>query len=571
MPALARIVCCLLLALASGNLAAQERILSFHSDISIARDGSMVVEETIRVVSQGKQIRRGIYREFPTRYRDRYGNVYRVDFDVLSLSRDGNEEPWHTRNLSNGVRIYAGHSDVILQPGEYTYRILYRTDWQVGFFDNRDELYWNVTGNGWGFAIDHASARVTLPQPVPVQDLSIDGYTGAFGSKSSDVATAIALGEARIETTVALGPGEGLTLVMGWPNGVIEAPGYLRRLLHLLVANLSVALALLAFGGSAVYLLLMWRRYGRDPEEGVIFPHYEPPAGYSPASLRYVNRMGYDNHAFSAAIINLAVKGYLDIHCDEGDYSLHRKAIGAGAEPADISTAERRLLAKLFTGGSRLVLDKVNHAVVSAARRAHRAALEKEYRGLYFKTNGLLMAPSFIASLILFVITLLTGTFAPLALALFAAVIALHVLFAWLLKAPSQRGRRLMDKSAGFRLYLKVAEKDDLNLRNPPKKTPQLFEAYLPFAIALDVEQAWAEQFSDVLAKVRDPQTGQPYHPAWYNGNFNAARLGSFSTAVGSGFNSAVSSASTAPGSSSGGGGGGFSGGGGGGGGGGGW
>ncbi|GAB5449825.1 MAG: hypothetical protein Hals2KO_01530 [Halioglobus sp.] len=567
----ARTLCCLLLVLASDYLAAQERILSFHSDIAIARDGSMVVEETIRVVSEGKQIRRGIYREFPTRYRDRYGNVYRVDFEVLALSRDGNEEPWHTRNLSNGVRIYAGHSDVLLEPGEYSYRILYRTDWQIGFFEKRDELYWNVTGNGWAFAIDHASARVTLPQPVAVQDLSIEGYTGEFGSKRRDVATAVKAGETHIEATVPLGPREGLTLAMSWPKGVVEAPGYVRRMMHLLAANLSVALASLAFFGSAVYLFLMWRRYGRDPQEGVIFPHYEPPAGYSPASLRYVNRMGYDDQAFSAAIINLAVKGYLDIHCDDGDYTLHRKAIGADAGPGDLSSAERRLLEKLFSAGSRLVLDKVNHAVVAAARRVHRAALKREYRGLYFKTNGMLMAPSFIASLILFGITLLAGTFAPLALALFAAVIALHVLFTWLLKAPSQRGRRLMDKSAGFRLYLKVAEKDDLNLRNPPKKTPQLFEAYLPFAIALDVEQAWAEQFSEVLAGIRDPQTGQPYHPAWYSGNFNASRIGSFSTAVGSGFSSAVSSASTAPGSSSGGGGGGFSGGGGGGGGGGGW
>ena len=109
-----------------------------------------------------------------------------------------------------------------------------------------------------------------------------------------------------------------------------------------------------------------------------------------------------------------------------------------------------------------------------------------------------------------------------------------------------------------------------MNLRNPPKKTPELFEAYLPFALALGVDQAWSEKFAAVLATIRGPD-GQAYQPAWYSGTWNMAKFSRSVNSLSSGLSSAVSSSVTPPGSSSGSGGGGFSGGGGGGGGGGGW
>ena len=146
----------------------------------------------------------------------------------------------------------------------------------------------------------------------------------------------------------------------------------------------------------------------------------------------------------------------------------------------------------------------------------------------------------------------------------------INALFYHLLKAPTLTGRKLMDKLEGFRQYLSVAEKDRLNLLNPPEKTPELFERYLPYALALDVEQEWGEQFARILEDVS--RDGGGYRPVWYSGS--AWRPGSvtgFASSLGSSLSGAISSASTAPGSSSGSGGGGSSGGGGGGGGGGGW
>ena len=144
------------------------------------------------------------------------------------------------------------------------------------------------------------------------------------------------------------------------------------------------------------------------------------------------------------------------------------------------------------------------------------------------------------------------------------------VFFAIIMKRPTLRGRKLLDEMMGFSDYLEIAEKDEMNLRNPPDKTPELFEALLPYALALGVEQAWAEKFASVLAGIRSAD-GSAWQPSWYHGTWNTSNLSDTTTHLASGLNSAVSSSVTPPGSSSGGGGGGFSGGGGGGGGGGGW
>jgi uncharacterized membrane protein len=142
--------------------------------------------------------------------------------------------------------------------------------------------------------------------------------------------------------------------------------------------------------------------------------------------------------------------------------------------------------------------------------------------------------------------------------------------FVSIMRRPTVLGRKLLDEVLGFRDYLEIAEKDELNLRNPPEKTPQLFEAYLPFALAMGVEQAWSERFSSVFARLRGAND-TAYHPSWYNGSWNSINISDNTSGLMSGLNSAISSSATPPGSSSGGGGGGSSGGGGGGGGGGGW
>ncbi|HUG97638.1 MAG TPA: DUF2207 domain-containing protein [Gammaproteobacteria bacterium] len=544
---------------------AAERIIDYHSEIEVHADASMTVTETIVVEAAGQLIRRGIYRDFPTDYRDRLGNRYRVGFEVLAVTRNGRSEPFHTERHANGVRVYAGRADVFVEPGRHEYTIRYRTDRQLGYFEAHDELYWNVTGNGWDFPTERAGAVVRLPADVPMGEVTPDAYTGPPGSTEQSYAVAVSGDEVSFVATRSLGAREGLTVVVGWPKGYVHEPGRAERLQMMLADNRGLLLAgtgaLLILG----YLLWAWLNHGRDPRAGVIFPHYEPPPGYSPASARFILRMKYDDRAFTAAILSLAVKGYLSIEEADGKYTLR---VGKSQHP--LAAGEKALLDALFAADRYVEMEKSNHAVLRRAKLAHRKSLRRDYQKRYFFTNSMLLAPSIVAAIALALAINMLGAFTPAVAAVFIVLAAAHVLFYHLLPAPTALGRRLMDKLEGFRMYLEVAEKDELNLRNPPARTPELFERYLPFALALGVEQRWAEKFAAVFAGLAAAD-GSGYQLRWYGGDFNPRQLGHFTAGVGASLNAAISSASTPPGSSSGGGGGGSSGGGGGGGGGGGW
>ena len=71
------------------DVAAQERILAYDADIQVNADGSLDVSEHITVRAEGDQVRRGIYRDFPTRYRDARGNAMVAGFEMIAASRQG--------------------------------------------------------------------------------------------------------------------------------------------------------------------------------------------------------------------------------------------------------------------------------------------------------------------------------------------------------------------------------------------------------------------------------------------------------------------------------------------------
>jgi uncharacterized membrane protein YgcG len=420
-------------------------------------------------------------------------------------------------------------------------------------------------------------------------------------------------GAPQFAATRALAPREGLTIVVMWPKGFImpavESPvagrsvpvsgidsvaGFAgsgwspaEKMLNRDLPNNRLP-ALLGLTGLALlmtYYYLIWVKVGRDPPGRVIIPEYEAPKDTSPAAMRYLLRMGYDANTFAAGVLSLAVKGHLRIEQESGLLGFGKTftlvhVVTTSGKP--LSDDERALLDILFLHGETLELKQENHSRVSEARSSHKAGVDQHYKSGFFKINGGWHVLGILLSLVLAApAILLPGATDPWPLWHFASlggwftllcVVAMLVangLFGMLLKAPTVAGQAIMDHIRGFKMYLEVAEGEDLKRMKgpPPPLTPQLFESYLPAALALGVEQRWAERFANVLA-VEAPN----YSPAWYVGpGWNSGDLGSFSREIGSSLSSAISSAATAPGSSSGGGGGGSSGGGGGGGGGGGW
>lgn len=637
-----RLLLLLLLSLTALTAQAEERILDFNSDITLFGDGTMGVTETIKVRAESQQIKRGIYRDFPTDYHDANGNRYRVTFDIVSVKRNGYEEDYHTERLDNGVRVYIGNADNFLAVGEYTYTLSYLTSRQLGFFAKHDELYWNVTGNGWEFPIDHASARVHLPTDMQSHQITTVAYTGAAGDKGRNYLDETLSDGAYFETTEPLGAQQGLTIVVGWPKGIVHEPTRQERLVWLLKDNTDLAIGLAGLLLLFCFYLLVWVRVGRDPKPGVIIPQYEAPAGLSPGAVRFITQMGYDDKNFTAALVSLAVKGYVKLLQDDDDYTAQRTDKPAGN---DLGPGEQALLKALFSGMKKSVAFKQkHHGRIKAAINANRSALLNNYDKVYFLTNSAWLTPGILITLVtvvaavlfnpdgdafvavfmsvwlsgwsvavffllrmaynawrysdgimgygsaitstLFALPFLVGELFGLGILIsvtsfslviiLAALIALNALFYQLLKAPTRAGRAVLDKLEGLKLYLEVAEKDELQFKHPPEKTPELFERLFPYAMALDVEQRWAERFTAVFANLESEQ--QTYSPGWYHGgHFNSHAIGDFAGSLSDSMGSVISSSSTAPGSSSGSSSGGFSssggssGGGGGGGGGGGW
>ncbi len=621
--------------------AADERILHFLSDATVGADGTLDVAETIRVRSEGVEIRHGIQRDFPTRYRNRTGGEVRVGFEVVDVRRDGHAEPWRTMRYGNGVRVRIGAAQVDLPPGEHVYEIRYRTTRQLGFFEDYDELYWNATGNGSTFPIDVAEARIRLPGAVPFGKRA--AFTGRQRSRDANAeVVAEAPGDILFRTTVPLAPEEGLTVAVAWEKGVVAPPPAAVAARNWVRDNAPLAAGMLGLLGLFAYYFQAWRRAGRDPKAGTMVPIFAPPDGLSAAAMRYVTEMGADDRAFAAAVVELGVGGHLRLVEEEGGFFRRDKTrIEKTPGRTILAEPEASMLSRLFAGGDSILMEQENHATFSAAREALEAGLKRNYEGRLFVRNQmwavrglvlmvallafpaaivLLSAPEdygrsdiavAVAALLLPAAALglyfqsrrpgsamamggkwlaafigMLGLVAGVvtignafetvldpfdlrrAAALFLPLLALPVVlsaFSWM-AAPTREGRAVLDRIAGFRHYLSVAEEERLETLHPPEKTPELFERYLPYAIALKVENDWASRFTSVLAAAA--ASGQTRTMGWYSGHSDPWNdPGDFADNVGSSLASTISSASTAPGSSSGSSGGGSSGGGGGGGG----
>jgi len=557
-----------LVLLGAGPVLADERILDYQADILVHEDGELLVAETIRVRAEGQDIRRGIYRDFPTRYSDRFGNRYQFRFDIVDVKRNGAAEPYHTENISNGVRVYIGDANRMVDSGIHEYQLRYRTNRQLGFFKDHDELYWNVTGNGWMFPIDHAGARIQLPAAVDSADLQTSFYTGKQGEQGRNARSAIVNGHTvTFETTRGLGPYEGLTVAVGWPKGIVRQPSSTERIGWFLKDNRAALVLSIGWLGAFGWYLWAWNRAGRDPEKGVIIPLFRPPMGMTPAACSYVLNMSFNRKAFAAAVVSLGVKGYLEIEEQKDGFKLRKKA---AAPTGRASKGESALLGRLFLLSDEIEMDQKNHRSFINGREGLQQALKNEYLGRLFILNTIYVLPAALVSIVAAVIAaaLPGGPFVWVPYVVLS--LALHVTFLFLLRAPTPAGRQIMDQIEGFKMYLDTAEQDRLDRMQSPQLTPEVFETFLPYAFALGVENSWCDRFAREVPEEMEKRGG--YQPHWYSGRSRGLNtLGHLGREFSSSFSTAIASASSPPGSSSGSGGGGSSGGGGGGGGGGGW
>lgn len=222
----------ILLALAMTPARAEELITAYHSDITINRDSSLTIEETITLNVEGIDIKRGIIRSYPTRYKLDNGDTVTVGLTIEGVTRDGKDEPYVVSDVGNGIEIKIGDKDVLLAHGLHTYVIAYRASSILGHFEATDKLYYNVLGFDTPYITQRATATIRLP--TGARPVRMDVWTGVArdmwaGSGGLTVENAtIAETEPGIVAVESLSPlqkFEGVTIAIEWPIGFVTRPG----------------------------------------------------------------------------------------------------------------------------------------------------------------------------------------------------------------------------------------------------------------------------------------------------------------------------------------------------------
>jgi uncharacterized membrane protein YgcG len=395
----------------TGGALAREEIRNYRADIDVRADASIEVTETITVNAEGNQIRRGIYRDIPLRVLDDWGLWSNNGFDLVEVLHNGQPSPYNTEWQGRFFRILIGEEDVFIARGEHTYTIRYVTTRQLRFFDDYDELYWNVTGSFWSFPIIAAEAVVRLPEGASAQQLS--GYTGGFGETGRNVtASGKGRSEVRFDLTKPLGPQEGMTVAVGFTKGVVKQGG--DSAMSVVGDNAGLFLMMLGWLGVPAYFLFAWNKVGRDPPSPPIIPLFHPPEKLSPAALSYAHFNGFKSGKkgtdlpFIAALLSLGVKRFLRIDEDShGTVTLQRgAAAGAAGSPA-LPGGENALFSTLLSNREEILLDKHNGPTLQSALKKLRLAISSEYEGRYYNANIGWFIPGAILAVATFIIGLI--------------------------------------------------------------------------------------------------------------------------------------------------------------------
>jgi uncharacterized membrane protein YgcG len=564
-----------------------ERIISFHTDIVIETDGTIVVTDHEKIYAAGKDIKHGIIREIPLYRKNKNGKQIKMNFDVLSVTCNGENAKYSTSESDGELAIRIGDADVFLSPGEYDYVITYSSRGHIGFFDGYDELYWNVTGFN-EFIIEQASATVTLPDGAAT--LQTYAYTGKKDAKGQDY-TVEDIGNVLVFTTTrAFAPDEGLTVSVGFTPDIIERPpppSKTEVFFDFLLS--SRPLAFIFFILTALTLAPMYFKAKRV-KPGMVVPQFFPPNDWSPSEINYLHKRGYDSNTFTAAIMQMAVKGTLliskkDANKKDGDYLLSKTS-----DVSRLNAEELALHNKLFE--SKDSIDTTSKNTFQSAKEVHKKEMERSVKlHDYWQNNIKRQVFGFLAIIFLpctfgvivgfddFINSaLITWPFLLMALAVLSgggkrslfgfAIFAvaysaslfwglysenefdvaltlyliatgiLYTVYAFSLYRPTEQGAQVLADIEGFRMYMKTAEQHRLNLLNPPEQTPEHFEKMLPYAMALGVSNQWCGRFAAILAAAQ-------YQPAWNNEKLDNRKWRSFHRSFAKPFSSSVSRAVT--------------------------
>ena len=553
---------------------AQERILDFDVKVQIEKSGYIQVIENITIKAEGNVFRHGLFRIFPLTRPDKDGNQIDVKYSINSIKKDGSIEDYFTKEEGGNWKIYIGNKDVELENGIYKYQISYNVPFQIGYFDHYDELYWNVTGNSWDFSIDKVKCQLYLPSENNKFE-NLHCYTGSVGSTASNCIGSLNSNNSIVTfSAVNLRQNEGLTVAASFEKGIVDPPTFTQKSASYYKLIKMYLWSVIFVIGMSLFFFFNWRKHGKDPSKKTVIPEFVPPFNWSPALVGYVYYKEVKDKIYMASLINTAVKGAIRLSStlESGIFTnskkyeieiLDKEVKTLSEEESDIivgfsqknkikvQDSNYKIFDRAYSKWLKTVKKQINleeyyqnntrkkwigFAILLIAGLAYEMFSKNKgyinygfYIGLITALSGLTYWFSikvesvglqilrgllaffiFIPAVALFFMSL--GFLETIQFFVMLVVILLYIFYVWNLGKFTEKGAEALERLEGFKLYLETAEKDRMNMLNPPELTPQLFEKLFPYAIALGVELEWGKQFEEVLELAK-------YNPDWYQGN----------------------------------------------------
>jgi uncharacterized membrane protein YgcG len=506
-----------LLALAASVSARELKIQQFSAKIFVETDSSLNVTETIEANFIGAW--HGLYRTIPIEYVTPLGLNYSLfvklegvtDAAGQSLKVESSRERRYLK-----WKIYIDDATDAVR----TITLHYSVKNGLRFFEDHDELYWNVTGDDWDVPIENASVQILLPSGVT--GIRASEFTGSYGSRAqnADVKTMDNVVEVLMLRPLAFH--EGLTAVIGWDKGAVKEPGMGELVNEFIASNWPLSFPVLVF----VFMFWLWYTRGRDPRVGPIAVQYAPPDGMTPAEAGTLVDDDAAMRDITATIVDLAVRGYIVIEEKEKsqmlglvhnkDYVFHLKK--GPNEWAGLRSHELVLLAALFANGliSEVTLSSLENQFYKNLSNIKNSIFDELMERGYFQHRPDYVRGAFVGGgIALGVLFFLIGNslaqrmgMAP-APFLIAALLSGGIIvgFGWFMSARTLTGVKALSGVLGFEDFLTHVEAGRLDRTN---QTPETFEKFLPFAMALGVEKKWVGAFQNIYS--------QP--PAWYQGGY---------------------------------------------------
>ena len=390
----------------------RENIIDYDIEIHVNKDASMDVKEKITVNALGDEIQHGIYRDFPTQYKNKT-----VSFKINDVTLDDEDVKYTTESVSRGVRIKIGSSNEYVSEGIHTYVIDYTTERQMFFEEDYNELYWNLIGSGWNFDIEECSAKIYFPKGTEILEDDIKAYVGAYGNseEADDVYWYVDENESCVYFNVfhEIPSQNAFTIVVRAEKGTIAEPTLGQRFRWFIQDNAMFVVILIGMIGLGVWQFIVWKKYGKDPEKNVIIPKYYPPEGMDVGDVKYVDTMGKTDRILEATFISLATKGFLkfDKGSEKNSVMTVEKTYSKNPDEYkdELSEFERDVYRSIGSK-EKLGYTPSLYDILQRLKKRISKKLSEKYDDKVFFKNIIYSVISIVVSVILFVVGAIVGT-----------------------------------------------------------------------------------------------------------------------------------------------------------------